>query len=101
MRTGESLVEACKRGIREKVGLDVVPNHKLTSFDHQYSHFRITVHVFMCTIALQSRIGEDPVDLEWLSVSELDEVSMHRSSRRISTFVANERLEPLTSVDVH
>ncbi len=90
---GEPLEETCRRGIREKLDLEVLPARELTSFDHQYSHFRITMHAFNCTLLPDSEIGDGSMQHRWTSVSALDDFAMHRSARRISNLISLERPE--------
>ncbi|MBI3951206.1 MAG: A/G-specific adenine glycosylase [Acidobacteria bacterium] len=44
----ESLRRCCAREIEEEVGVKVSIGQKLTTINHAYSHFRITMHVFEC-----------------------------------------------------
>lgn len=84
---GEPLEETCRRGIREKLDLEVVPTRELTSFGHQYSHFRITMHAFNCTVLPNSEIADGSMQHRWTSVSALDDFAMHKSARRISNLI--------------
>jgi A/G-specific adenine glycosylase len=44
---GETLLEALRREVREEVGLTIDVGEKLCVVRHAYSHFRITMHVFL------------------------------------------------------
>jgi A/G-specific adenine glycosylase len=44
----ESLRRGCAREIEEEVGVRVRVGRQLTTINHAYSHFRITMHVFEC-----------------------------------------------------
>jgi A/G-specific adenine glycosylase len=46
--SNESLPRCCAREIEEEVGVKVRVGRKLTTVDHAYSHFRVTLHVFHC-----------------------------------------------------
>ncbi len=44
---GETLGDALRREVREEVGLTIDVGEKLCVVEHAYSHFRITMHVFL------------------------------------------------------
>jgi A/G-specific adenine glycosylase len=48
---GESLSECLEREIREELGLRICVGARLTTVEHAYSHFRITLHAFHCILA--------------------------------------------------
>jgi A/G-specific adenine glycosylase len=68
---GESAAEACIREIREETGLEVEVESQLTSVKHTYSHFKITMDVFLC----RSQSGPvklgGPVAFRWIRTSEI------------------------------
>ncbi|MEW6720799.1 MAG: A/G-specific adenine glycosylase [Thermodesulfobacteriota bacterium] len=47
---GESLEAALRRAIREKLGLRIAIQGEAGTVRHAYSHFRITLHGFFCTV---------------------------------------------------
>jgi A/G-specific adenine glycosylase len=89
----ESLEEACRRAVRNKLGLDIIPGGLLMSFDHQYSHFGITVHAFECILQSDSRSSPDAVVHRWTARSELGNLPMHKSSRKISDLLASRQVQ--------
>jgi len=97
----ESLEETCLRGIREKLDVKVMPTRELTSFCHQYSHFRITMHVFDCTLFPDSEIRGGSRRHRWIPVSALGDVAMHRSARRISDLISVGQSERMSTLGVH
>jgi A/G-specific adenine glycosylase len=82
---GESPTAACRRGIREEVGLEVDPVEVVTTFKHQYSHFGITVKAFECVLLKETTpelTGQS--GYQWLEASSLGDLPMHRSARRVA-----------------
>lgn len=57
----------------------------LTTVQHAYTHFKVTVHAFQCE--LQSM----PVDgsLKWVSLKELDDYPMGKIDRQIANMIKN------------
>lgn len=45
---GESLPECLRREIREELALEIAVGEHLTSVEHGYTHFSITLHAFHC-----------------------------------------------------
>jgi A/G-specific adenine glycosylase len=50
-RPEESLEEALERSMREKLGVRILIQTKAGTVRHAYSHYRITLHGFLCTVA--------------------------------------------------
>ncbi len=46
---GESLEEALRRALREKLGLAIAIQSKVGAVRHAYSHYRITLHGYLCS----------------------------------------------------
>jgi A/G-specific adenine glycosylase len=61
---------------RAKISLGIV--------EHGYSHFRVTVHPFLCELI--SSQGE--TNLRWVSLNKLDEYPMGRIDRQIASMIA-------------
>ncbi len=47
----ESLENALQRSIREKLGVRIAIQRKVGSVGHAYSHYRITLHGFLCSVS--------------------------------------------------
>ncbi len=80
---GESLAECLVREIREELGIEIEIDEYLTSVDHAYSHFSITLH------ALKARYlrGEPQTlgcaDWKWIKLEELNQYAIPRADRKI------------------
>jgi A/G-specific adenine glycosylase len=83
LEAGEDLESCVKREIREELGIDIEVGVHLTSVDHAYTHFRITLHAFECRyrggpIRL---IGID--DYRWIRPRELDGFALPAADHKI------------------
>src|SRR5690606_7694549 len=47
---GEALADACRREIREELGVEVEVGEPIAQIGHAYSHFKITLHAFRCRL---------------------------------------------------
>ena len=79
LENGESLKAACKREIREETGLRVVVGKKLATVKHEYTHLKVTLHVFQCkgngTPHMQRK-------WKWVRPSQLKKFPMPRSNHK-------------------
>ena len=73
VREGETTEQACLREIAEEVSLSVVIEQHIARVKHAYSHFKIVMDVFTCTV-LKGRIKlNGSVDYRWITIGELDD----------------------------
>jgi A/G-specific adenine glycosylase len=80
---GESLRRCCAREIEEEVGIKTRVGRKLTTINHAYSHFRITMHVFEC-----HHLNGNPKPLgcrqvKWVSPHSLNRYPFPAANKRL------------------
>lgn len=80
---GESLEECLQRELQEELNIQVAVGEKLTSINHAYTHFRITLHVFFCRW-----IGGRPeplgcAQLKWIRPKELTRYAFPKADYRV------------------
>jgi len=80
---GESYEQALERELMEELAIKVGVGAHITSIDHAYTHFRISLHAFHAR-----HIGGEPQCLgvdhwRWVSVTELDAYAFARTDRKI------------------
>jgi A/G-specific adenine glycosylase len=80
---GEDLEGCLKREIREELGIDIEVGVHLTSVEHAYTHFRITLHAFECRYkgGRIQLIGVD--DYRWIFPRELDGFALPAADHKI------------------
>ena len=66
--------------IRTGYGLKVRAGEALTTVQHAYSHFRVTVHAYRCELVEMSK----KENLKWVKVTELDDLPMGKIDRQIA-----------------
>jgi len=79
----EELKDCLKREIREELGIAIEVGARLTSVEHAYTHFRITLHAFECRYrgGRIRLIGID--DYRWILPGELDEFALPAADHKI------------------
>jgi A/G-specific adenine glycosylase len=81
MQRGESREEALCREVREEVGAEVRNVRFLTTVNHAYTKFRVTLHVFLAEL---KRVPPRPgPDRRWVSLSAIRRYPMPSGSAQI------------------
>jgi len=81
---GEPPEAACRRELREELGIEVEVGPRVAEIPHAYSHFRITMHAFRCTI-----VGADPEPGTWVTREELSGYAFPRANRKLIEALAS------------
>ena len=85
LQPGENLADCLQREICEELGVRVSVQDCMGVYRHAYTHFRVTLHAFRCT--LHNRIAPLPRqvnDLRWVAPAELPGFPMGKIDRQIA-----------------
>jgi len=91
-KSEETLEEACHRELKEELGITVSVDGLLKSVKHAYTHFRITLYAFRCTITDGTPQSTAGLPVRWVALNELHQYAFPRANRHILDALAN--LEP-------
>jgi A/G-specific adenine glycosylase len=85
LEAGEELAACLQREIHEELGVEVAVGEALGVYRHAYTHFRVTLHAFACTLVN----GAEPQaleasDLRWAAVGHLNQYPMGKVDRQIA-----------------
>jgi len=61
--------------------LRVNPVSRLATIHHAYTHFKLTEHVFLCTLKGRNRLSKN---FRWIPIADLDQYPMGKVDRRIA-----------------
>lgn len=87
----ETVKKALVQRILEETGLKVAVEKKVASVKHAYTHFRITLHAFRCSVELsQIEMGKNPA-LQWASFSRLKDFPISKADRMIMKALSEDR----------
>jgi len=84
VRNTETLENATIREIKEEVNLDASIAHFLCKVKHAYSHFKVTLHAYMCSVSSHESIQCNSADdHEWVEPSELNKFAFPKANKVI------------------
>lgn len=99
---GETAETACRREIKEEVGLNIVVDVHLTQVRHAYTHFKIVLEVFLCDHVDGNVRLNGPVDHRWIKIEDIDQYPVPKANLKfISKLKAVSRLaayEPINRI---
>jgi len=82
---GDEALEAClRREISEELGLTIEVGPLLTSLPHAYTHFRLTLHVFLCRLVAGEPQALGCADWRWVTLEEAGDLPMSVLDRRVT-----------------
>lgn len=82
---GEDLITCLKREIMEELGVEVQVKEAIGIFRHAYSHFRVTLHAFECTLLMDGEPRPfQASEICWVLPDELRRYPMGKIDRQIS-----------------
>jgi A/G-specific adenine glycosylase len=81
----ESFQQALEREILEELGCTVSVGKELGIYKHAYTHFRVTLHAFECTITRGRPQALDASEIRWVEIPKFIDFPMGKIDRLIST----------------
>lgn len=71
---GETHKEALTREIKEELDCLIKVNNYLTTINHQYNTFHLTMHVYLCELIDKEPILSEHIDSKWCSKDKLKDL---------------------------
>ncbi|MFH2104196.1 MAG: A/G-specific adenine glycosylase [Chloroflexota bacterium] len=81
---GETLEAALKREIQEELDAGIDVSTQIGVFRHAYTHFRITLHAFLCGLSQGEPKPIEADELAWVAVPDLMNYPMGKVDRLIA-----------------
>jgi len=82
-KPNESLPAAVRREIKEETSLTVVIDKKLCTVKHAYTHFKITLHAYLCHVLHGKPIARSTTELRWVEPGELSHLPFPKANQRV------------------
>ena len=88
---GEAIEETIVRELQEELDIAVSIGEHICDVQHAYSHFKVTLHTYWCTLNSGTPKARSAVEWKWMPLGELTSLAFPKANRSI--------LEEL--IDVH
>ncbi|WP_249066980.1 A/G-specific adenine glycosylase [Halalkalibaculum roseum] len=80
----EDIQQTVIRELKEELGVDVAITKPFMKLDHAYSHFKITLHAYLCELKNGDPHPKTSQQLKWVSISELDRYPFPKANRKLT-----------------
>jgi len=97
LQSGEDLTSCLQREIQEELEVYIRVGEPLGVFDHAYTHFRVTLHAFYCTLPSGEPRNVEHLALAWVSPSDLSDYPMGKIDRQIAGILSAQSHQQLSS----
>ena len=91
VRPRESHAGALMREMKEELGIEVSVGPLLVSIKHAYSHFRVTLHVYLCEHARGQPRAVFHTELKWIPERHFARYAFPAATRRALDVLGNSR----------
>lgn len=81
---GENQEAALEREIREELGVEIQINSPFGVYQHAYTHFRVTLYAFLCSLNGDQPTPNYHTQLDWVEIESLEDYPMGKIDRQIS-----------------
>jgi len=79
----ESLADCCKREVEEETGLQVEVGECIAMVKHTYTHFKITLHAFLCRYVSGEASPKSSQEIRWVKLDELKQFAFPKANQRV------------------
>jgi A/G-specific adenine glycosylase len=84
LEPGETDEQALAREILEELGAEVKVGEKLGSYHHAYTHFRVSLRAYHCSLLSGKPRALEASEIRWVAINELGDFPMGKLDRMIS-----------------
>ncbi len=82
-KINESIKETVFRELKEELGVDVTVYEKFKMIKHAYSHFKISLHAYWCSIEFGDPQPKSSQELKWVTLEEIDTYPFPKANRTL------------------
>ena len=85
--SGESLIETLTRELLEELDIEVEVGNHLGTFNHAYTHYKVTLHAYFCRLLSRNIQLNFHTDIAWVPITSLRDYPMGKLDRLISNLL--------------
>ena len=90
LKDGEDLSACLKREICEELGVKISVGEAFGIYRHAYTHFRVTLHAFLCRLQDGSPRPIEASEIRWVKPVDLPAYPMGKIDRQIASRLVNQ-----------
>jgi 8-oxo-dGTP diphosphatase len=72
VEAGESDLEALKREVKHRVGVDIEPGAQISAAEHAYEHYTLELHLYDCRITTGEPKAVNVHQFRWVESQDFD-----------------------------
>jgi 8-oxo-dGTP diphosphatase len=72
VEAGETDLEALKREVKHRVGVEVDPGAQISSVSHEYEHYTVELHLYDCRITRGEPTAANVHQFRWVESDDFD-----------------------------
>lgn len=85
----ETMEETVVRELREELGVEVSVSRPFMKLDHAYSHFKITMHAYLCELRDGNPKPKTSQEIRWIKIDELSDYPFPKANRKLTEKLMN------------
>lgn len=86
---GEEMEETVKRELNEELDIDISITRSFMKLDHAYSHFKITMHAYLCKLENGTPKPKRSQEIRWIAIDELGDYPFPKANRKLTEKLMN------------
>ncbi|HYQ16850.1 MAG TPA: (deoxy)nucleoside triphosphate pyrophosphohydrolase [Polyangiaceae bacterium] len=71
---GETVLDALKREVKHRVGVEIAPGAQISSVAHAYEHYTVELHLYECRITLGEPEAVNVHQFRWVESAEFEDL---------------------------
>jgi len=81
---GEEMEQTVMRELKEELSVDVSIIKPFMKLDHAYSHFKITLHAYLCELKSGAPEPKSSQEIRWITINELENYPFPKANRKLT-----------------
>ena len=80
---GETIQNTIVRELQEELGITVEVGPHIIDVPHAYSHFKVTLHTYLCTLVEGKPVPKVADELQWVSLEAMEALAFPKANNHI------------------
>ncbi len=85
----EKMEETVRRELNEELDIKVSITKPFMKLDHAYSHFKITMHAYLCELVDGDPKPKNSQEIRWISIDQLADYPFPKANRKLTEKLMN------------